>query len=138
MPKKILAGLLAQGYKKTGVRQALIERLCALKQPLDAAALLAFLKKKNLSVNKTTVYREVRFLLERGVIAAIDFGDGKKRYEIAGLPHHHHLVCTGCGAIQDVAAERDLAALEKKIEKETSFIIRNHNLEFFGLCRACR
>lgn len=133
-----LQDLAQRGYKKTRVRAAIISRLAALRKPADAASLGSFLEKSGLKVNKTTVYRELAFLLEQAVISEITFGDNKKRYEVAGLPHHHHLVCSACGAVQDVLAERDLAALEKKIERQTDFAITSHSLEFFGLCRRCR
>ncbi len=134
----ILSQLSDLGFKKTRVRDAVVSYLAEGKKPVDALAIQDSLKKRGLAVNKTTVYRELQFLLVQGVIIEINFGDNKKRYEIAGLPHHHHLVCTACGIVQDVAAEHDLARLEKKIENETSFSIKNHSLEFFGLCRRCQ
>lgn len=134
----ILSQLSDLGFKKTRVRDAVVSYLSDGKKPVDALAIQDSLKKRGLAVNKTTVYRELQFLLVQGIIIEINFGDNKKRYEIAGLPHHHHLVCTACGIVQDVAAEHDLARLEKKIENETSFIIKNHSLEFFGLCRRCQ
>lgn len=129
--------LSLRGYKRTKVREAIISHLVYLKKPIDALALHCFLKKQKLVVNKSTVYREIQFLQKQEVIVEINFGDGKKRYEIAGLPHHHHIICTNCQKVEDVFIEKDLACVEKKISKEKSFLIQHHSLEFFGICRAC-
>ncbi len=133
----IINDLSNQGYKKTKVRQAIVSHLLYLKKPLDALTLQKFLKKQKLVVNKSTVYREIQFLQKQEIIVEINFGDGKKRYEIAGLPHHHHIICTICQKVDDVFLEKDLSCLEKKIAKEKSFLIRHHSLEFFGICRSC-
>lgn len=138
MAQSILEKLTQRGFKKTRVREAIVSRLSAIQQPLDALDIQQFLEKSGLAVNKTTVYRELAFLLEQNVIMEINFGDNRRRYEISGLPHHHHLVCTACRMIQDVSAERDLTSLEKKIEARTAFAITSHSLEFFGLCRKCQ
>lgn len=133
----ILQQLSDQGFKKTKVRELLIGELLKLKKPLDAQALQDFLSDQKLAVNKTTVYRELQFLLEQGIIVEINFGDNKRRYEIAGLAHHHHLICNNCQGIEDVFVDQDLVKLEKKIAKEKNFAIHSHSLEFFGLCRHC-
>ncbi|WKZ24523.1 MAG: transcriptional repressor [Patescibacteria group bacterium] len=135
---EIIHELSERGYKKTKVRQELIGYLNKLKKPIDAVELLVYLKKKGIEVNKTTVYRELNFLLKQGVIVDIYFDDDKTYYEIAGLPHHHHLVCRSCKIVEDVYAEGDVCLLEKKIMKETNFVIEKHSLEFFGLCRLCQ
>lgn len=133
----ILTKLSDCGFKKTKVRELLISHLAKLGKPLDAQALQDFLAAQGQVVNKTTVYRELQFLLDRGVLVEVNFGDAKRRYEIAGLPHHHHLICTKCQSVQDIFVEQDLSKLEQKITAEKSFQIHSHSLEFFGLCKAC-
>jgi Fur family ferric uptake transcriptional regulator len=135
--QQIISDLSGQGYKKTRLREALVNYLWLLKKPLDAIAIQAFLLKKKLPSIKSTVYREIDFLLEHKIIVEINFGDGKKHYEIAGLPHHHHLVCNKCRNIEDIFIEQDLETIERQIEKEKSFVINQHSLEFFGLCKNC-
>lgn len=135
--KDIITFLSEQGYKKTRVRETLISHLENLKKPLSALEIQMFFLKKKLQVNKSTIYRELQFLLDRKVIVEINFGEGRKRYEIAGLPHHHHLICSNCQNVDDIFIAGDLEVVEKKIKKEKSFIIKYHTLEFFGLCKNC-
>lgn len=117
------------GLKNTKVRQQI---LGILDHPVDAIELT-----KKLGVNKTSTYRELKVLITKGIVSEIEFGDGKKRYELTSLGHHHHIICTNCKSVGDITLESDLEKAEKQIEKEKSFKVLRHNLEFFGLCSKC-
>ena len=133
----ILEKLRAEGHKITEVRRFIISFLSKNKKPTDALELQKALTKKVRMVNKTTVYRELEFLVEQHIIIEINFGDGKIRYEIANLPHHHHLICNNCQKVEDVYIDDSFEKLEAKLKKQKSFTILNHSLEFFGLCHSC-
>lgn len=134
---KIIKGLQSSGYKITPVRSSLIEVILESTTPLSVVEIKEMLKTKGLNPNKTTVYREVGFLKNFNVLKEIDFGDGKKRYEIL-QNHHHHIVCIKCSKINDVQMEKDLNKEEKKILKGMGFKPIGHSLEFFGLCSNCQ
>lgn len=93
----------------------------------------------------TTVYRTLDLLNRAGIVTKINAGDGQYRYEHAAggeKGHHHHLICTSCGKIQDY---RDFEAEELELVKKTEsiltrkfgFEISGHNIEFLGKCSSC-
>lgn len=133
-----LEKLRGSGFRLTKARRTLFGVLEAAPRPLTVPELSALMKKAGAAADKTTVYRELAFLLERGLVQAIQFGDRLKRYELRGGHHHHHLVCTSCGTVLDVELKGDLDAVEKRLAKKTGFRIDDHSLEFFGLCAKCR
>lgn len=135
--KDFLNQLVAAGHRLTAVRRLIIDFLQQSQKPATALELQGVITKKLRPVNKTTIYRELELLLNNNIVVEINFGDNKKRYEIAGLPHHHHLVCSNCDKVEDVFIDRDLHQLEQKITKEKSFTVHSHSLEFFGLCQDC-
>ena len=135
--QNFLDQLTTAGHRITAVRRLIIDLLNQSKKPATALELQNIVTKKLRPVNKTTIYRELELLLANKIIIEINFGDNKKRYEIAGLPHHHHLVCSNCDRVEDVFVTQDLNKLEQKISKEKSFTIHSHSLEFFGLCQDC-
>lgn len=98
-------------------------------KPVDAIYLT-----KKVNVNKTTIYRTLENLLKENSIIEIDFGDGKKRYELNNN-HHHHIVCKNCGKIEDI--EFNEKNLMNKVKQQTNFLIENHSIEFFGTCNSC-
>lgn len=134
---EIVLKLKTEGHRITPIREKIIDILSKSDSPSSAPELQkAFLVLK-INVNKTTIYRELDFLLKKALINEVEFGDGKKRYELNN-GHHHHLICLNCNKIADIGLETDLSKEEAKIEKETGFKIKSHSLEFFGYCKNCQ
>ncbi len=100
-------------------------------KPVDASILI-----DKLGVNKTTVYRQIDKYIGDGQIIEVEFGDGKKRYELGNLDHHHHLVCKKCKKVEDIFLDENVILNE--VVKKTKFKIESHNLEFFGFCINCK
>lgn len=102
-----------------------------LDRPVDAKDLIDKIK-----VNKTTVYRQLYKLINNGLLIEVEFGDGKKRYELKSLEHHHHIVCKKCGSLKDIKIDED--KLLSGIYNTSDFTVESHNLEFFGYCKRCK
>jgi Fur family ferric uptake transcriptional regulator len=129
--------VLAQSnFKKTPARLAINEFLLNVSTPVDAEQVIQYLRLKQLETNKVTVYRILDSLFKNQIIDRMEFGEGKYRYELK-KNHHHHLVCTNCGKVQDVEVSI-LEKLEKEIKKDKSFKVQSHSLEFFGICANCQ
>jgi Fur family ferric uptake transcriptional regulator len=135
----LVISLREKGFRITKIRQAMLDVFAASKQPHSALEILATLSITYPTVNKTTVYRELEFLVKNAVVSEIDILDGMKRYELLESGHHHHhLVCKECRDIQCVEVpHHDLDALESRIRKSHNFTVTSHVLEFFGLCKKC-
>ncbi len=134
---QVVQTLRHNGHKITQVRKGLIEIIFGgTTKPVTVSELIYLLKQNKIRVNKTTVYRQLQFLLTQKLIQVVDFADGIKRYEIAGGKHHHHLVCDSCGFIEDIPLDENL--LISKATQNTQFRIERHSLEFFGKCVKCQ
>jgi Fur family transcriptional regulator, ferric uptake regulator len=134
----VVDALKGQGFRITKVRRALLDILTTASHPMSVPELLPALAKCDLMVNKTTVYRELDFLLENQIVLELDLLDGAKRYELLQPDHHHHhLVCTKCGMIECVEMHHDLDEIEARIATNHKFKVSSHVLEFFGLCEKC-
>jgi Fur family ferric uptake transcriptional regulator len=123
--------------RQTKSKLAIREILSTSEKPMAAMELVEALDKRGLSVNKTTVYRELEKLLLKGEISEVDFGEGQKRYEITHGDHHHHAVCTNCEAVVELEIEPQLEQIQSSVAKQSGFRIQKHLVEFFGLCRGC-
>lgn len=129
------------GDRITPARAAIIEILAKSLAPLSVESIRAVLVKRKLPVNKTTVYREIEFLLGRGFVRSVHLDDSTKYYELVTDAHHHHVVCSNCSKFVDVETEgieEYLEKLEKKLAKKINFKSVRHSLEFFGECVACQ
>lgn len=121
--------------KVTPARLAVIKYLESVKNPTDVDTIIESVEKKE-NVDPATIYRIINTFFEKGIIKRIELGEGKYRYEIAGN-HHHHLICTNCGRIEDIEGEY-LKDMENKIRSKRGFLVKSHSLEFFGLCKNCQ
>lgn len=134
-----LEQLRKNGFRMTRVRRALTDIFLSAKRPLSAENIILLLKKRRISVNKTTVYRELDFLQEQELLQKLQL-KGPMHYYEWKKSHHHHVVCQECFAARDVdvgVLEKLLPRLERDLTRQTRFTRLTHSLEFFGLCRPC-
>ena len=83
----------------------------------------------------------INLLVKKKIIDKVEFNEGKYRYEIASLPHHHHLVCTSCGNVNDIESDSlhsEIDKISKIVNKNFNFKIEEHKVEFFGKCKTCK
>lgn len=135
---EVIINLQRKGFKLTKVRTRLVELFMQSSQPLSIPEVVLQLHKENLPVNKTTIYREIEFLLQQNLLRTVDLRERGKRYEYEDLRHHHHLICINCKKMEDFESENDLEETEKMILKKHNFSVLQHSLEFYGLCKDCR
>jgi Fe2+ or Zn2+ uptake regulation protein len=134
----IFKKLSQEGFRMTKARVAIAKYFDESRAPSNALKIYRELKKSGLKTDKSTVYREIKFLQNLGLICEV-FTDPKSiMYESSSLKHHHHLICKGCGDMQDFYLSNHLKETEKNILSKTNFRVQNHSLEFFGLCINCQ
>lgn len=126
-----------QGYRMTKNRAALLEIFLTEEHPLSAEEVLKKLKRKRLTINTSTLYRELEFLEKESVIQEVKLQGKKRLFELSFKKHHHHLYCLTCESIEEVEMDNELEALERSIQRRKKFKIQSHALEFFGLCVRC-
>ena len=72
------------------------------------------------AVGRATVYRTIKLLLEHGLICRVILSDGCVCYRLSNKAHHHHLVCVGCGATEDVHLA-DVEAVLSGVREATDY-----------------
>jgi Fur family ferric uptake transcriptional regulator len=128
------------GLRSTRPRRLIAEHLAAL-----AASGAVFtledlwhdLQQLDPQVGRATVYRAVELLTEHGVLDRVEFSDGSHRYRVCGTSHHHHLTCTRCHQVVEVATCLPVEQLTA-IAAQNNFALEGHSLELFGRCARCR
>ncbi len=125
------------GGRRTKIREGVLQALAGHGELASAADVLDCLKRKRIRADRTTVYRELGFLKDAGLIREVAVAGRAALYEIEG-EHHHHLICTECASVKPVKMPDHLAKHEKAIAVSEKFLITSHALEFYGLCAKCR
>ena len=129
--------LKAGEYKLTPRRELILRVLLENgEKHLSAEEIYNLVKAKVLDVGLATVYRTLELFVELDIIRAIDFGDGRKRYEFGHGHHHHHLICEECHQIIEVGEDL-LDEIENIVTWDYQFLIVNHHLIIYGICKDC-
>lgn len=131
-PREILSG---RALRATRMRIRILEVLRDSPVPLSAGEVHGRLGEGRPDL--VTVYRTLERFVQASLVRAVRLDDATRRFEPADRSHHHHLVCTECGKVQDLDACR-LEPLERRALQERGFLVARHALEFFGTCERCR
>jgi len=119
----------------TKPRLAVLAFLATQKRPVSLQRIAVHVKGTNL----TTIYRMIETFLEKEILRGCDVGHGHMDYELADLPHHHHVICTICGLIEEV----EECSGDERLHKETLraskkfSAITDHQSTFYGQCKNC-
>jgi Fur family ferric uptake transcriptional regulator len=127
----------SSGLRATPARIAVMDFLKTTDRPVDIQTIIGYLDENNIDADPATVFRIMNLFTKKGITKQISFNEGKYRYELAGVPEHHHLVCTVCSKIESFS-DCNIPVLEKDIMIKKQFIVKNHALEFYGLCSDCQ
>ena len=87
-------------------------------------------------VSRTTVYRILESLTNAGLARRVYHPDDQYRFD-PNTEHHHHLVCTSCEKVKDVAVP-DLEQVVPPDREVEDFEIEDFSIYFRGTCLACR
>ncbi len=139
--EQIKKQLHSQNYKLTPQREATVRVLLEREEDhLSAEDVYLLVKEKSPEIGLATVYRTLELLSELKIVDKINFGDGVSRYDLRkeGAKHfHHHLVCIECGSVEEIVNDL-LEDVEKIVEKDFGFEVKDHRLTFHGICRQCQ
>ena len=123
------------GYKLTPARLAVIEVLETHTEHLSHDQILAEGKKICAKLSRATVYRTMDLLVSLNLMRPLYLNDPTQRF-ISAMGGHHHLICTDCATTIEFD-HCTLTQLAQDLSAAYGFQIRNHLLEFQGLCAQC-
>lgn len=126
--------LSKQGLRLTKQRQAVVGVLSH--QPQSVETIRQALANQGMALNKTTIYRNLHSLVALGLVHTTQFQSEITLYELADQEHHHHILCEGCGQVEDIHLDETI--LLQAANQASAYQITRHHLEFFGLCQNCR
>ena len=98
---------------------------------LSVADILEKLEQSGETYNKTSVYRSIDQLLEKGLVCQHYFTDDQAMYELRE-DHHTHLICKKCKKIQITECNYHHTKAPK------GFKVDHHHVTLVGLCKNCQ
>jgi Fur family ferric uptake transcriptional regulator len=88
-------------------------------------------------VGLATVYRVLTQFEAAGLVHRLNFESGQAVFELNKGPHHDHLVCVKCNAVEEFVDDV-IEARQKAIAEKFGYEMTDHALNIFGVCKDCR
>lgn len=120
----------------TTQRQIILEELGKVTSHPTANEVYDMVRKRLPRIGLGTVYRNLELMADSGIILKLEVGGTQKRFDATVEPHYH-IRCNSCGKVDDVDLEVQ-DEINKAAEKNSSYKILGHHIEFTGICMECR
>ncbi len=118
-------------------RLLIYQELSNALNPLSPQGLYQGLLKKKRRIGLTSIYRSLDLFESLGIVFKI-INESNVKYKLCELEdHHHHIVCKTCGHVVELNF-CDIAGWSEKVMKSTGYQVTDHQLNFYGFCKACR
>lgn len=123
------------GLKATPARKEALEFIAQSRAPVSAQEVI---EKTKSGADPATIYRILRVFEEKRIIRQVDMRHNHAHYEFFDYNDHHHVICVYCGRVEDVKGCEVERIYEGLLQRTESFVkIREHSLEFYGVCKTC-
>ncbi len=83
-----------------------------------------------------TVYRALTQFEEARLVKRHNFEGAHSVFELEKNQHHDHLVCVKCKRVEEFVDEI-IEARQIAIAKKAKFVLTDHSLTIYGICREC-
>ena len=87
-------------------------------------------------IGLATVYRVLTQFEQAGILERSHFESGKAVYELNEGTHHDHLVCTGCGKVEEFY-DAEIERRQQMVAKDKGWALQDHAMSLYGLCADC-
>lgn len=129
------AGLRERGMRLTHQRLEVVREIAGADEHPDVEHIFRSVRVRVPTISLDTVYRTVATLVDLGCIVRTSLSAGAARYD-ANLEHHHHFVCTRCGAAYDIS-DPAFDALRPSAGAAGIGSIEAVEVRLRGVCSAC-
>ncbi len=135
--EELITRLRERDHRLTPQRLAVLKVLAASDGHPSVEQVYERIKPDFPMTSLATVYKTVTLLKEMDEVLELGFNGGSNRYDGNKPYPHPHLVCTKCGAIEDLEVDA-LNGIPRQVAQDTGYRIVSHRLNFFGICPKCQ
>ncbi|MBI3209430.1 MAG: transcriptional repressor [Candidatus Solibacter usitatus] len=132
--------LRERGVRLTRQRKILLDLIDTSGEHLDAEQLYQMAKKRDVKLNRVTVYRTLKMLKQGGLVDELDlmhYGGDQHYYETRLKQEHAHIICLRCGKVEEFFGEH-IQKMRKQVEQNLGFQILLTRTEVGGYCSNCQ
>ena len=126
-----VAALRQFGLRLSTARRLILEALFSAEGPVSAIHLA-----RTLSIDESSVYRNLEVLESHGVVRHVHLGHGPGLYVLLGGDELEYLYCDQCAKVTALVPEQ-LDGVREEIRRATGVQTRFTHFAIVGVCEAC-
>lgn len=123
------------GKRNTRQRDVILDVIRSARGPLAVSGIFPRAAKQIPGIGIATVYRTIKLLVEQDRVSVVILPTGETQYEIHGLSHHHHFLCTRCGQVFCMDFCPFSGAYRAHLPY--GFRMESHTVTTYGTCPEC-
>lgn len=124
------------GYKHTKKREELLTFFARKNRYVSAKDAYDFMAKNYPGISFDTIYRNLHDFVALDILESTDL-NGEKKFRFhcchGEIGHHHHFICTVCGATREI----HMCPMDFFEEQLADCEIEGHRFEIYGKCENC-
>ena len=125
---------LPPNTRVTPQRRVVLDAIASLRDGFTLVELYDRARETEPTLGLATVYRTIELLRRTGSIRPL-VTDGRPTYVRCHAGHHHHLVCTSCGGVEET--ELCAAPSAAELRRRHGFRAEAHQVDIYGTCGRC-
>lgn len=123
-------------YRNTVQKNTVLEVFRKQRTHMTAEQIFDTVHSENSMISRSTVFRILNQLSDRGDILRIKISDGADYFDFQTHPHYH-IKCVECGAVCDIDMPM-LEGIEDLVTDAKGYEILNYYVMFNGICPECK
>jgi Fur family transcriptional regulator, ferric uptake regulator len=120
--------------RMTAARRAVVDAVRGHDGAFTVVEIFDVARAAHPALGLATTYRTIELLRRAGSVHPLT-GAGRAAYVRCRPEHHHHLVCTSCGGVEET--ELCAAPPDAELRKRHGFHAESHELDIYGVCKRC-
>ncbi|MGH4139549.1 Fur family transcriptional regulator [Clostridium sp.] len=131
----IILYLKEKNIKVTKARKSILEILLSSEDAINANLIYSLLKKDNIKIDLSTVYRTLDLLESKKILNKFDLGNNMYNYTIIKNAHKHIIQCDLCH--KEMIIDCPIPQIEEQIRAKTGITLTESRVYLKGICKEC-
>lgn len=128
--------LRKSGIKVTKGRVNVLQFFLNNKSPLSADEIYLSLRKNDIKIDLSTIYRTLELLEEKNILSKIIGENNRYNYILKESVHKHKIECSVCH--KEVEYACPMPQIKELLKKETGFYVTCGDITLEGICDECK
>src|SRR5665647_1056530 len=131
----IILYLKENNIRITNARKSILEIIFSSSEAINANLIYVLLKKDDIKIDLSTVYRTLDLLESKKILNKFDLGNNMYNYTINNNAHKHIIECDLCH--KRMVIDCPIPQIEEQIKAKTGITLTESHVYLKGVCKEC-